>query len=88
MEKEQVIEKLEKVFTKACDVFDKQGTGSLTEIRELGEAIIRAKQNVAHEVKQAEKFIERKIEMSGSLSQKDITRIARELKNMGVASVR
>lgn len=88
MEKEQVIEKLEEVFTKACEGYTKRGTGSLTEIRELGETIIRAKQNVAHEVKQAEKFIEQKIEMSGSLSQKDITRIAQELKKFGVASVK
>lgn len=88
MEKEQVITELEKVFTLACARYEKHRGESLTEIRELGETIIRAKQNVAHEIKQAEKFIEQKIEMSGSLSQKDITRIAQELKKFGVASVK
>lgn len=85
MEKEQVIEKLEEVFEHACQQYIKTEDVRLSEIRELGETIIRLKQNVMHEVKQAEQFIKQKIEMNAALHEKDIARIAEGLKRFGVA---
>lgn len=87
MAKEQIIEKLEEVFDKACKDYNEKRMGSLKEIRELAETIIHAKRDVAHEVKQAEKFIEHKIQTNVSLSEKDIARIAEELKKHGASFV-
>lgn len=67
MEKEQVIEKLEKVFGVACDQFiNARGNVSdmrLTEIRELGDTIIRVKNNVRYEVERSKKLIESTVDI-------------------------
>ena len=61
MDKEQVIEKLEEVFTVACKQFiESEGytdNYSLTEIKELGETIIAARTNIGQEVEKAKGFI-------------------------------
>lgn len=62
MEKEQVIEKLEEVFVKACDRYKVHGGTSLSEIRELGETIIRNKQSMRSDVQKAERYIDERIE--------------------------
>lgn len=62
MEKEQVIEKLEEVFAKACERYKVHGDTSLSEIRELGETIIRNKQSIRSDVQKAERYIDERIE--------------------------
>lgn len=57
MEKEQVIKKLEEVFVTACDWYVKGNGESITEIRELGETIIKARTNIGQEVDKAKGYI-------------------------------
>lgn len=76
MEKEQVIEELEKVFTAACNNYNKNRMGSLTEIRELGQCIINAKRDTKRDLEHAARHIDSRvdarIEMRNKLLTKEI----------------
>lgn len=81
MDKEQVIEKLEEVFTSSCDKFlssksSQIDANALQEINHLGQALINAKRNVVKDVEKAEAFIKMKVDQLNGL---DVKLIAKEL---------
>lgn len=65
MDKEKIIDKLEKVFEVATDNFirTRGGTGNLKEIKELGSEIIHLKRNIQEDTRKMETYIDRKIKM-------------------------
>ncbi|MDX1769935.1 MAG: hypothetical protein R3328_00270 [Planococcaceae bacterium] len=79
MEKEHVIAELEKVFIRACTRYEKTNSPSITEIRELGEVIIRSKQDIARDVKKAEEFIENRMKASRLV---DLKAVSEELNKL------
>lgn len=68
MEKEQVVKKLGDVFEAVAQrIIDNEGNvdaNTLAEVKNLGETIIRTKQNITTEVHKAERFIERKVNIA------------------------
>lgn len=83
MDKEQVVDKLEKVFEEACIRYINRSdeTVTLREIKELGETIISSKESIQRDFDNASKYIDAKIKLKVA-EQCDINKIAKELYNL------